>query len=74
MSDTKKRLIALAALGLFGIALIFFGFRGLLVDGFPAQYIGYFALAIVVGGLLGGNVWAGGPLDRRKDSEKRRDE
>jgi len=35
----------------------------------PARPVGYLFAAIGVAGLLGLNIWIGGPLDKRKDAE-----
>ena len=40
------------------------------VNGLPVQYTGYFCLGLALLGLLGVNVWRGGPLDRRHDAER----
>src|SRR5215470_18287745 len=35
----------------------------------PAHYVGYLIAAIGVAGLLGINIWWGGPLDKRRDAD-----
>src|SRR5262245_4373066 len=35
----------------------------------PAHYVGYLIAAIGVAGLLGLNIWVGGPLDKRRDAD-----
>jgi hypothetical protein len=35
----------------------------------PAHYLGYLVAAIGVAGLLGVNIWAGGPLDKKIDAD-----
>ena len=35
----------------------------------PAHYVGYLIAAIGVAGLLGLNIWWGGPLDKRRDAD-----
>ena len=42
-------------------AAIYFGNRGLLIEGLPAQYIGYFLLSFTALGACGVNIWYGGP-------------
>lgn len=44
------------------------GFRGWLLNGIPAHFIGYGMLAFAAAGVAGFNIWIGGPLDRRDDS------
>jgi hypothetical protein len=39
------------------------------IDSVPAPYVGYLVAAIGVAGLLGLNIWVGGPLDKRKDDD-----
>lgn len=43
------------------------GGRGWLLNDLPAQYVGYFLYAFAGAGMLGVNVWYGGPLDPRLD-------
>jgi hypothetical protein len=55
---------------LFGFAgwLIYLGLNDYVFDGVvPAHYVGLALAAAGVGGLLGLNIWAGGPLDLRND-------
>ena len=47
--------------------LVYFGNRGLHLDFLPAQYLGYFLYALAALGILGVNIWRGGPLDLRQD-------
>jgi hypothetical protein len=69
MTQQTKRYLSL---------IIFFGGAGYFVwlgdgwriDSVPAQYVGYIFAAIGVAGLLGLNIWIGGPLDKRKDAEQ----
>jgi len=35
----------------------------------PARPVGYLFAAIAIAGLLGLNIWVGGPLDKRKDAD-----
>jgi hypothetical protein len=35
----------------------------------PARHVGYLFAAIAIAGLLGLNIWVGGPLDKRKDAD-----
>ncbi|MFO1004901.1 MAG: hypothetical protein U0929_02990 [Planctomycetaceae bacterium] len=52
-----------------GGAAIYFGNVGLLVNGLPAQYLGYFILSMATLGLCGVNIWYGGPIDPRFDPQ-----
>jgi hypothetical protein len=55
----------------FGVALIFiFFFKHLAYAGIPVSYLGYFLIILGVLGLLGVNVWIGGPLDKRFDKDQ----
>ncbi len=40
-----------------------------LINTVPARYVGYVVAAIGVAGLLGLNIWVGGPLDKRRDAD-----
>jgi hypothetical protein len=48
---------------------IFF-FRHLDYAGIPVSYLGYFLIIFGVLGLLGVNIWVGGPLDKRLDKNQ----
>ncbi len=63
------RMIVLAILFIVSAGLIVAGFRGWLLSGIPAQYLGYAMLVFTVAGLAGVNIWYGGPLDMRADPE-----
>jgi hypothetical protein len=54
--------------------LTYAGHHGLRLDTFPAQYLGYFLLAVAVLGAAGVNIWHGGPLDLRLDPVVQEDE
>jgi len=58
---------ALLALVATGGAAVYFGHRGLLIEGNPSQYIGYFLLGVASLGVCGINIWYGGPIDPRSD-------
>jgi hypothetical protein len=62
----RYSLVALAAVG---GGLVHFGNTGLLIDGLPAQYLGYFLLGFVGLGASGVNIWYNGPIDPRFDPE-----
>jgi hypothetical protein len=76
MTRRTKRAIAQVFLLAFAGFLIVLGFSGWLVgpaggEGvLPAQYLGFFLLAYGLLGLLGVNIWYGGPLDPRRDPPK----
>lgn len=61
------RLGASAFLVAVATGLVISGNRGLLINAFPAQYLGYILYAFVALGAMGVNVWYGGPLDPRFD-------
>lgn len=44
---------------------VYAGGRGWLLNDLPAQYVGYMLHAFAGAGMLGVNVWYGGPLDPR---------
>jgi len=55
----------------FGLAglLVFLGWKGWQIEFLPAEYLGYLVAAFGVAGILGINIWRGGPLDPRNDVE-----
>lgn len=66
----RGRWRALTMIFLLGYALflIYLGFQGFVMHRvIPAQYLGFLLLAGWLAGLRGYNIWAGGPLDPRKD-------
>ena len=69
MLDTpgKQRAASLVFLFAASIVLICLGHNGLTLDFIPAEYIGYLLAGLGLLGLLGVNIWYGGPLDRRND-------
>lgn len=69
MTLQQKRLLSIA--GIF-IASGFFIYLGedWLISSVPAKYIGYIVAAVAVAGLLGINIWAGGPLDKKLDAQQ----
>lgn len=67
MTRQQKRTIALIFLFLFSGYLIWLGLDGWTIRTMPAHYLGYLLIAFGIAGLLGVNIWYGGPLDPRKD-------
>lgn len=59
----------LVVVALLGTGCVYAGARGWLLNGLPAQYVGYTLYAFAGLGMLGVNVWYGGPLDPRLDPE-----
>lgn len=47
--------------------------QGWLIDGFPAQYLGYLLLLFTAAGFGGIYIWYGGPLDLRNDQMQEND-
>ena len=52
-----------------GVGCVYMGHSGFLIDNLPAQYLGYFMLALAFLGICGLNIRYGGPFDRRFDPE-----
>jgi hypothetical protein len=69
-SRQQHRYVTLVLFLLFGLALIFHQGRGFSIRGVPGEWVGFLSLAMALSGLLGINVWIGGPLD--KDEDRRR--
>lgn len=47
--------------------LVYLGFEGARVRNIPAHLVGFLMLAFWIAGVCGVNIWAGEPLDPRKD-------
>lgn len=67
MSRRRWRTVIHAGLIVVAVGFVIRGHRGWVVDDLPAHFIGYLFAGFWVAGLLGVNVWAGGPLDPRND-------
>lgn len=66
MSRKNSRRVSLVFLFAFAAFLVYSGkVGGWLLNGIPAEYAGYFLAAFGVAGLLGVNIWYGGPFDKR---------
>jgi len=63
----QKRAVALICIFLSSGFFIWLGLDGWTVKTVPAQYVGYLIIAVGIAGLLGINIWYGGPLDPRGD-------
>lgn len=63
----RKRAVALIGIFLASGFFIWLGVEGWTIQTAPAQYVGYLVSAIGIAGLLGINIWYGGPLDPRGD-------
>jgi hypothetical protein len=71
MKRNTQRRLALLAITAFGVSLIAGVFDDVwLFRELSAKYLGYFCIALAVLGLLGVNVWRGGPLDLRRDNDE----
>lgn len=64
-----KRGAVLGAIFLASGFFIWMGLDGWTISSVPAHYVGCATIAIGVAGLCGVNIWHGGPLDPRNDSE-----
>lgn len=60
---------SLVAFAIAGTVLIYQGRGGLLVNGLPAQYVGYLFLGATALGMCGVNIWYAGPIDPRFDPD-----
>lgn len=67
MSRRLQRGFVLAFFFAFAGLLIVYGLHGGLIRLMPAHYVGYGVGGIGILGLLGFNIWLGGPLDKRND-------
>ncbi len=67
MQRRQMRAISQVFLFTFAAFLIYLGWQGWTVGSLPAQWVGYLLVVCGVLGLLGVNVWYGGPLDQRND-------
>jgi len=63
----QKRAVALICIFLSSAFFIWMGFKGWTIGAVPAHYLGYLVIALGIAGLLGVNIWYGGPLDPRDD-------
>lgn len=63
----QKRAVALVCIFLASGFFIWLGVEGWTIQTVPAHYVGYLVSAIGIAGLLGINIWYGGPLDPRGD-------
>ena len=70
MTLRKQRMLVLIGVFVAGGFFVWIGFSGWKIDALPAQYLGYIVLCIGIAGLLGANIWYGGPLDLRHDSKQ----
>ncbi len=70
MTLRQKRMVALVVVFTAGGFFVWMGLDGWTIDALPAHYLGYIVLGIGAAGLLGANIWYGGPLDLRHDSEQ----
>jgi hypothetical protein len=68
VSQQVKRYLCLVGIFAFSGCLIWFGDEWR-IRTTPAHYVGYLIAAIGVAGLLGLNIWYGGPLDKRRDAD-----
>lgn len=67
VSQQAKRYLCLVGIFTAGGWLVWLGDEWR-ISTVPAHYLGYLVAAIGVAGLLGINIWVGGPLDKRIDA------
>ena len=68
MSKRHLRLLSVAALFAASALLVYLGFQGwVFYEILPLQNLGYLLAVAGILGLLGVNIWYGGPLDPRRD-------
>jgi hypothetical protein len=68
VSQQAKRYLCLVGIFAFSGWLVWLGDEWR-IRTVPAHYVGYLIAAIGVAGLLGLNIWYGGPLDKRRDAD-----
>jgi hypothetical protein len=68
VTQQAKRYLTLVGIFAFSGWLVWLGDEWR-ISTVPAHYVGYLIAAVGVAGLLGLNIWSGGPLDKRKDAE-----
>ena len=69
MRSSRKRAISLVGIFAAGGFFIWIGLDGWKISTLPAHYLGFIVLAIGVAGMCGLNIWHGGPLDPKNDSQ-----
>jgi hypothetical protein len=68
VTQQTKRYLTLVAIFAFSGWLVWLGDEWS-IRTVPAHYVGYLIAAIGIAGLLGLNIWIGGPLDKRNDAD-----
>jgi hypothetical protein len=68
VTQQAKRYLTLVGIFAFSSWLVWLGDEWR-INTVPAHYAGYLIAAIGVAGLLGLNIWVGGPLDKRRDAD-----
>lgn len=69
MTLPQKRRLTLIGVFIAGAFFVWIGLDGWTIKSLPAHYLGFIVIAIGIAGLLGLNIWYGGPLDLRLDSK-----
>ena len=70
----QQRAGTLICLFAFAAVMVYMGFDGYEVNLLPVEYFGYLLAACGTRGVLGINIWRGGPFDPRRDSKPEGDE
>ena len=71
MTQRQKRAVALIGIFVAGGFFIWLG-DDWTISSVPAHYVGYIVMAVGIAGVLGLNIWFGGPLDPRNDPKSDR--
>ena len=69
MRSSRKRAISLFGIFSAGGFFNWIGLDGWKISTLPAHYLGFIVLAIGVAGMCGLNIWYGGSLDPKHDSQ-----
>lgn len=74
MTLQQKRRLSIVGIFIAAAFFIWIGLDGWLVGAMPAHYLGFIVIGVGIAGLLGMNIWHGGPLDLRLDSKSESDQ
>lgn len=72
MTQQRKRHLSLIGIFAFSIFLFWLG-DDYLISSVPAEYVGFIVVLIGLAGVFGINIWAGGPLDLKRDADATED-
>jgi hypothetical protein len=74
MTPSRKRALSIVGIFVAGGFFVWIGLDGWTISTMPAHYLGFIVLAVGVAGMCGLNIWHGGPLDPKNDSQSIRPE